>query len=385
MRQIFDSYVFTRIKRRFPDNESFEDWLQKKVVLISGDLTVENLGLSNEDEDRVVRDTHMIINSAASVKFDDHLRKALQINYFGPQRILNLAKKCKHLEVFIHVSTAYVNSNRIGNIEEMIYFDDQDATKIVDDLWAQSDEFLSRQEKQILGTLPNTYTFTKNLAEKALSINQGDVKVSIVRPTIIASAHVDPFPGWTDTISAAGGLLTLCGIGIKHVLPFNSEVALDIVPVDYVINTILLAACETAIKPLSPVEIYTAASSDLNPLKLDKLLEYGKRIYDKIELEKRVQSLWAFAVSNDNMYNVLAFIIEKFPVYMLKLQAMVTQNEKLKSMSDLGMNIYAKLDEMMYTYSFFINGRWRFKSNKVLGLVERLPPHQQLEFGYGVK
>lgn len=223
MRQIFDSYVFTRIKRRFPDNESFENFIKEKVVLISGDLTMEKLGLSNDDEERVMRDTNIIINSAASVKFDDHLRKSLLINYFGPQKILSLAKKCKNLEVFIHVSTAYVNSNRKGTIEEMIYFENnEDATKIVADLWAKSDEYLGKNEKKILGKLPNTYTFTKNLAEKALSINQGNIKVSIVRPTIIASAHVYPFSGWTDTISAAGGLFTVCGVGIKHVFPFKS-------------------------------------------------------------------------------------------------------------------------------------------------------------------
>ena len=36
-------------------------------------------------------------------------------------RMLALAKECKKLEVFTHVSTAYVNSNRRGFIEEKIY------------------------------------------------------------------------------------------------------------------------------------------------------------------------------------------------------------------------------------------------------------------------
>jgi len=35
--------------------------------------------------------------------------------------MLELAKECKNLEVFEHVSTAYVNSNHSGFIEEKIY------------------------------------------------------------------------------------------------------------------------------------------------------------------------------------------------------------------------------------------------------------------------
>jgi hypothetical protein len=37
-------------------------------------------------------------------------------------RLLNLAKECKNILTFTHVSTAYVNSNlRQNNIEEKIY------------------------------------------------------------------------------------------------------------------------------------------------------------------------------------------------------------------------------------------------------------------------
>lgn len=33
----------------------------------------------------------------------------------------NLAKSCKNLENFIHISTTYVNSDKLGFIEEDIY------------------------------------------------------------------------------------------------------------------------------------------------------------------------------------------------------------------------------------------------------------------------
>ena len=72
-----------------------------------------------------------MINCAASVNFDDPLQDALRINYFGSMSMLDLAKECKILEVFTHVSTAYVNCNRTGYITEEIYNPDIDVDTIV--------------------------------------------------------------------------------------------------------------------------------------------------------------------------------------------------------------------------------------------------------------
>jgi hypothetical protein len=35
--------------------------------------------------------------------------------------MMDLAEECKNLQSFVHVSTAYANSNRSGFIEEKIY------------------------------------------------------------------------------------------------------------------------------------------------------------------------------------------------------------------------------------------------------------------------
>jgi fatty acyl-CoA reductase len=87
--------------------------------------------MPSEERNIVTNEVEVIINSAASVNFDDPLQEALQINYFGSLRMLELAKECKHLLVFTHVSTAYVNCTRKGNIEEKIYDLDIDIENFV--------------------------------------------------------------------------------------------------------------------------------------------------------------------------------------------------------------------------------------------------------------
>ena len=106
------SDVFNRLKKRFANTREFETWILDKIEPLTGDLTAENLGLSAEDDAIAVEHLNVIINCAASVKFNEPLKVAIGINFMGISRILELAKKCKHLEVLTQVSTAYVNSNR---------------------------------------------------------------------------------------------------------------------------------------------------------------------------------------------------------------------------------------------------------------------------------
>ena len=82
-----------------------------KIVPIYSDLTKSDLGLSQEDRAKITENVNVIFNCAASTRFDDPLHEALNINYHGSLRMLELAKECKHLEVFGHLSTAYSNLN----------------------------------------------------------------------------------------------------------------------------------------------------------------------------------------------------------------------------------------------------------------------------------
>jgi fatty acyl-CoA reductase len=110
----------------------------------------------------------VIINNAASVDFDLRIDEAIQINFYGPQRLLHLAKRCKHLQVMTHVSTTYVNSDKSGYIDEKIYDYPNDPDEVVNNLLSLPIDLLLARTKQIISPWPNTYTFTKSLAERAL-------------------------------------------------------------------------------------------------------------------------------------------------------------------------------------------------------------------------
>lgn len=60
-------------------------------------------------------------------------RDAVQLNVLATQKMVALAHRIKHLEVFIHVSTAYANCDR-KLIEEVVYPPPVDYKKLVDTL-----------------------------------------------------------------------------------------------------------------------------------------------------------------------------------------------------------------------------------------------------------
>jgi len=47
-----------------------------------------------------------------------------------------------------------------------------------------------------------------------MKLRKKDVPVCIVRPAIINTSYLEPFPGWIDSIAAAAALFLFAGLGI---------------------------------------------------------------------------------------------------------------------------------------------------------------------------
>ena len=163
--------------------------------------------------------------------------------------MLELAQECKKLEIFTHVSTCYVNCTIPGGpVEEKVYNVENNAEKIVKRIMAMNPQEVADNEKDLIGKFPNTYTFTKSLAEQSLYQKRGGLNVVLLRPSIIASGIREPVPGWTDSISAAGGISLLVGLGLINYINAVGYNHFDVVPVDIVCNSIIITTAHSGIK-----------------------------------------------------------------------------------------------------------------------------------------
>ena len=69
----------------------YTQMIKDKIYPIQGDICKDNLQLSEEDRLLLIRDVDVIINCAASVDFNEQITDAININYLGCMRMLDLA------------------------------------------------------------------------------------------------------------------------------------------------------------------------------------------------------------------------------------------------------------------------------------------------------
>lgn len=169
-------------------------------------------------------------------------------------------------QALVHVSTAYSNCDR-HDVEEQFYPPPAPPQKIVELTDWMDDDMLDTITPKLLGNRPNTYTYTKALAEALLAEESDTIPVAIVRPSIVTAAWREPYPGWVDNINGPTGMVLASGKGLLRTMLFDSRACADIIPVDMVINLMITVAWHTATHRSSTIRIYNCTSGSLNSIK----------------------------------------------------------------------------------------------------------------------
>lgn len=112
------------------------------------------------------------------------------------------------------------------------------------------------------------------MAERTLKKRRPEhLPVVILRPSIIIAAVKEPLPGWTDTLSAAGGLSLAGGTGVLEFVYSRADNIADIIPVDYVTNMIIVSTALQANKP--GLTVVHSSTSHSNPVTWKDYMEFG--------------------------------------------------------------------------------------------------------------
>ena len=70
----------------------------------------DRLGMSEEDRAEVVEKVTILIHIAATVRFQERLKNAINLNILGVKRMVELAHDLKQCDSFVHCSTAYTHA-----------------------------------------------------------------------------------------------------------------------------------------------------------------------------------------------------------------------------------------------------------------------------------
>lgn len=66
---------------------------------MDGDCSLPGLGLSNNNINTLINEVNIIFHGAATVRFNEHIRVAMNINVSGTREVIKLARKITNLKV----------------------------------------------------------------------------------------------------------------------------------------------------------------------------------------------------------------------------------------------------------------------------------------------
>lgn len=88
-----------------------------KIKVLEGQLEAPNLGLRSEDKKLLVSNVNIIFHCAATLRFDEELKSAINTNTCATQKILELAKQCPKLRVSQGDFWAILNLHKVAHLE----------------------------------------------------------------------------------------------------------------------------------------------------------------------------------------------------------------------------------------------------------------------------
>jgi len=298
--EVMNAELFKELREIY--GNQYENFMLEKLVPVPGDMTQHNLGIQEDIADVLVKEVDIIVSSAANTTFDERYDVSMETNTKGVYRLLEFGQCCEKIQLFLQLSTAYVNGQSQGRaLENSLHMGHKSnppldiqaefrlANKVLQDLENEFSNFENCNEgldfkKKISEKLKelgmerarvygwqDTYSFTKAMAEMLLVNGRKHLPVVIVRPSIIESTHIQPFPGWIEGNRMLDPVIANYGKGQVSYFLADADTVLDLIPVDMVVNATLAAMVKHAGKP--GVSIYHVASSIANPVRLGNILK----------------------------------------------------------------------------------------------------------------
>uniref|UniRef100_A0A182QPB4 Fatty acyl-CoA reductase n=1 Tax=Anopheles farauti TaxID=69004 RepID=A0A182QPB4_9DIPT len=347
LKTITDGVLFDTLKSEHPD-------ALRKVHPIEGDCTQLKLGMSAESMERM-SDVQFVFHAAASVRFDDPLKDAILTNTRSTRELLDWAKTLRKLRAVVHISTTYCNPELL-RVEEKIYppkMDWRDAIRMAETLDMPTLETFKDKLTQFA---PNTYTYTKGLAEQICHDYRNDVPLVVFRPSIVTNTEREPVAGWVDNFNGPMGLLLGCASGVVRTGLLDLKKRINCIPVDVSIKAIIVAAWKRAItEPDTGIlPVYNSAAEPDKTINYGTLLYDGKVLFDRIPLTNMLWAPGGTATSSKYIFYLLFFCCQLVPA--LFADALLRIGGKAPFLLKLNRKIF----DAQVSLRYFMNNEWVF-------------------------
>jgi thioester reductase-like protein len=434
-KMIEDSPVFDPVFEKYGDQ--LGTLLAEKIEVVEGDVSQPGIGLDPEVAAQLGKELDLIINSSGLTDFNPDLRDALAVNVDSTYHLIEFIRASDHAAL-LQLSTCYVAGQRDGRVGEFVRPNytpagvaDFDAEKewhrmheLVESAEARAESpavseelkkqallrehaakglsghalenqirknrvrwlknYLTEQGKRRAQELgwPNTYTYTKSLAESLIAKYGAGLPIAIVRPAIVETSVAKPFRGWNEGINTSASLSYLLGTAFRQ-LPSNERKRLDIIPVDAVCAGMTLIAAALVEGRHDP--LYQLATSVTNPCDMGRSIELttlGHRRHYRAQegLENWLRlRMDAIPVSKER-YNRMSAPAQKMIIRTIQTVMSPLPMPKALAKAERNLERVEKLIELFEP--FILHNEHDFVADNVEKLSQALVTEEKEVFGY---
>ncbi|KAJ8707569.1 hypothetical protein PYW07_011246 [Mythimna separata] len=380
LQEQFDDVLYDRLRKECPD-------FIRKISIVEGDMGQPELGMCAEDRTKIMNEVEVIFHGAATVRFDEPLKTAVQINVRGTREMLRLARGCARLKAFVHISTAYSNCVQT-EIGEKFYDSPLPGDKLIDLVETMDDQVLNNITPGLLGAFPNTYAYTKAVAEHIVLEYSKGLPVALFRPSIVIGTSKEPVSGWIDNVYGPTGVVVGAAVGLLHVLNCNPKVVADLVPGDMVVSGVIAAAWRTARDyPSScnhedappadlPPPVYNYVSSEQKPLTWEQFMSHNEVYGLQVPSVQAIYYYLFMLTSNKTLYWFYCLLLHWLPAYVIDAVAVIVGKKPMLRKT------YAKITKFSEVMAYFATREWKFDNRNTQKLFAEMCGADQKLFDF---
>ncbi|KAG5880869.1 hypothetical protein JTB14_017795 [Gonioctena quinquepunctata] len=331
----------------------------KKIIPVIGDVNTDGLGLKTSELNLLIDEVSVVFHMAATLKLEATLKDAIEQNTVGTARVIDVSKQMKKLDVFAHFSTAFCSAD-LDVFEERVYENKDNPRDVMDvNKWLKP-EALEAATKSIIAPHPNTYTYSKRLAENLVADEKDNMNVCIIRPSIVIPSVAEPVPGWVDSLNGPVGLIVGGGKGVIRSMHCKGENKGQFIPVDYAINASICIAYLVGSKQTKSEEVpvYNLTIDSVLQVTYREIVDTGKRIAYANPFEMQVWYPDGDIRDSKLFHYIYTVLYQWIPALLIDMLMFICGQKTFM------IRIQKKIFDGLELLQFFSTREWVFRSEK---------------------
>nr|UEV87808.1 fatty acyl reductase 2 [Maruca vitrata] len=352
--------LFARIREEKPH-------VMKKLVPVSGDILYDDLGIEAGLLGQICDEVSVVYHFAASLRLEAPLKEGLEMNTKGTLRVLDVAKRIKNLQAFIHLSTAFCYPD-YERMAERVHDPPADPHEVLRAAGWLTEHQLNLLAPSMMQKHPNSYTYSKRLAEALVRESYPDIPAAVVRPSIVTPSYKEPMPGWVDNLNGPIGLMVGAGKGVIRSMHCYGHYHAEVIPVDIAINAIIVIAQRIATMNERPPEIpvYNLTTGDDRNTTWKQVLDIGKATVRKYPFEGPLWYPDGNIRHNKYYHNFCVFLYHLVPAYLIDFLMLIFGQKRFM------VRIQNRITVGLEVLQYFTTREWWFDTGNFKDLTPPL-------------